>query len=110
MEDVERAAIEKFKVQDEKIDELVGNVLNNLDLMETGLLEMGEKIDGNEKIIQGVTENVDKVNQKFETTNDKLKKITENFRPARKMCTDICLILVLLVMLGILYNVIVKSY
>ena len=110
LQDIEKEAINKFKEQDSKIDSLVDTVLGNLDIMENGLLEMNEKLDGNEKIIKSVNDNVEQVNLKFETTNNKLKAITEQFRPARKLCSDICLILILLVMLGILYNVITKSY
>lgn len=71
---------------------------------------MGDQLDENSALINNLDSKVQEMNSKFEMTNTKLKTMVDSFRPCHKICIDITLVTIFLVMLGILYNVITKSY
>jgi len=108
LDDDEANALERWKETDKKIDNLLDGVITTLDQVEKGLVDMGEKIENNAQVRHKLEGDVDKINKKFDTSNQKLKKLLVQFRSPHKFCMDIALILILLVMLGLLYKVITK--
>lgn len=106
LDDEEKAALKRFEENDKKIDEELAKIIAGMDRIEKSLIAQEELIERNKKVQNEVETHATKVNQKFETQNARLKKILLQLRAPHKVCMDVALILIFLVMLGILYKVI----
>lgn len=108
LDDDEAAALRRFKENDKKIDNELQKIIYGMDNLERALINQDQLIDQNKKVQTEVEGKALELNTKFETTNARLKKVLLQFRSPHKVCMDIALILIFLVLIGILYKVIVK--
>lgn len=101
-------AIERWRQQDEKQDELLNDVCNGQDEMVQGMAEMNEGIKSNNKIMAGVYNDFNRCEDQFKKTNKSLKGILDKHRHPSKVCLDICLIQLILTQVGIQIGVSTK--
>ena len=108
LDEKESEALHRFKEKDKKIENLLDAVITGLGNIDSGLDEQASKIAQNKKTADQLEGHVDKLNTKFDTTNEKLKKILVQFRSPSHFCMDLILIIIFLVMLGLFYKVVIK--
>lgn len=111
----ESAAFDRFRKRDKQIDTLIDGVINHLEIMDRGLGQMEEVLliinqanDENLRLQTGLQKGMESNIKEFETVNIKMKKMLEAYRAPHKMCMDIVLVVVLLILIGILFKVITK--
>jgi SYP7 family syntaxin len=110
MSDVERqglAQIEKNKLEEEKMLDLIGDNMKDLKEIALGL---NEEVTKQKYILDDIDEKMEKVSDKMDSTIKNLRKTAaESNRGGDKICMDmICLILILGV-LTVIYNMVKKS-
>jgi hypothetical protein len=108
LDDDESAALKKFRENDKKIDNELQKIIYGMDRIEQALINQDQLIDQNKKVQVEVEGRATDLNTKFETTNTRLKKVLLQLRAPHKVCMDVAMILIFLVLLGILYKVISK--
>ena len=88
------------------IDDYLKQINDQLGELEVIAGGIGENIDRQHKKVQHLEKKIKSTNDTLRMQNNDLKKILHKYRSSNKLCVDIVLILILLALLGVLYNVI----
>lgn len=94
--EVELEAMDRWRKNDEMIDERLDDLTQRTIEWKKKVKETGELIDDSDKKIDDLTSEVDKVNENLLRSNKQLKGIIEQYRKPHKFCIDIILVLVLI--------------
>lgn len=101
---LESEALERFKKQDNEIDDLIVQVIDDLDLLKEKAKNIGTAIDRNQELIDRAREHADKTEAKIVTANTKMKELIQQFSAPSKFCLYVILIIVILGLIMVLYN------
>jgi uncharacterized protein YoxC len=96
--------MDRWKKNDEKIDQQVDKLIDKTHLWKNKAIQMGDAIDQTSKQIETLTTKVDDVNKSLVTANKDLKDIVEKFRKPHRCCLDVFLFLILMgLIIGIIH-------
>jgi hypothetical protein len=84
------------------MDNILDEVNRNLDQLNDQLKAAEGQIDQNTEKVKDLKEITTKLDGKFITANKRLKDTIKRFRAPSKLCMDVCLIILIIVLLGIL--------
>jgi len=100
--DVELAAMDRWKQQNEHLDDKLKDVNILLEEIERQALEQRDQIKINNELGKKVDKEVSKANQMLDTENARLKELVKKYRSPSKFCLDITLIIFILGLVGVL--------
>jgi len=89
------------KVKQDKVLDEIANGLSQLKGMGQA---MAEELDRQDPLVNGIEDKIDKVNNNMVSNNTKLKNTVHKMRSSRRICIDIILILVLLLVAYWIYS------
>jgi methyl-accepting chemotaxis protein len=108
--DKEKQALDRWKQDDEELDEVMGDIDAGMDDLLNGIDEMGENLKEQKQIIDNVEAQVDELTAELSKTAQKLKKTLAKFKSAPGAATSIVMILILLVLIGVLVYVVKDTW
>ena len=94
-------SIERDAVLDEKLDVIKQGVIQ-LGQIAT---DINEELDRQDKMLDEVDQKMDKVQEKLEARNKQMKKILEQTGGAQRWCPIIILFVILLALIGYIYQI-----
>lgn len=98
----EAAALETFKENDQKQDELIDQINNGLETLAGKARNIGDQVDRQANAIDDLDKEIDVAYVELESSNARLKKVLVEYRKPGKFCMDICLLIVLLGLIGVI--------
>lgn len=107
LNDAEAQALARWQDKEQEMDGLVDEIGKGLDLLGAKLDAQNELLDAQQAAIQDVQKEAVRANAKFESANKRLKDLIDKYRAPSKVCMDVCLGFLVIVLLGILVKQIV---
>jgi hypothetical protein len=101
-------AMERWKAKEKEMDDLIDEINGSLDVLNAQLISAGQKIDQNAEMIEEVKAKAVKLDDKFTSTNKRLKDTIKRFRAPSKLCMDACLVILIIVLIGILVRQVIQ--
>ena len=92
---IEMEAMKRWEKDDQEIDDKLDDLTQRTIEWKKKVKLTGDLIDETDLKIDGLTQEVDKVNDNLLKSNKQLKGIVEKYRKPHKFCLDIVLVLVL---------------
>lgn len=97
----------RWQDKEHEMDGLVDEIGKGLDLLGQKLEAQNELLDQQGKIVEDVNKEAVKANAKVESANKRIKDLIDKYRAPSKVCMDVCLIFLTVVLLGILVKQII---
>jgi hypothetical protein len=104
----EKEVLKRWKDKDEKIEEYLDYINENLIKLDEKFDVNSEILNKNNELVKNIQIQANKVDKELDTQNERLKKVITNFRAPSKICMDACLIILIFVLLTILIQQIAK--
>lgn len=106
----ERAALDKWKEEDEELDVIISDIDAGMDELLGGIDQIGENLKEQKGLIENVDHQVDDLTNELGNQSKKLKATIKNFRKASNIVVDIAMIVILAILIMALVIVIKKMY
>jgi len=107
--DIEDADFQLLRQNDAKIDMKLDQVGQGVEVLRNMAMEMGREIELQGVMINELDGKVDETNAQLNNLNRRLKKTLEKVRKGDRFCIDIILVIVLLALVGYIYNTVKKN-
>ena len=108
--DKEAAAQDRWKQEDEELDGIIGDIDAGMDDLLVGIDQIGDNQQEQKQLIDKVEGQVDELTKDLGKTAAKLKGVVAKFRNASSVATDIAMIVILMIQIGVLVVIIKNTY
>ena len=111
MNEYEEELMKKFDQNDQEIDDMLDKVIELADVLKLHAENIGVAIQTQAELIKKVNSKAEKARERLQKRASALQGILEKYRKANKMCVDMVLVVVLLILMGVILKVLkVKGY
>ena len=101
----EEQILKKFEENDREIDEMLSVVVQQLERIKLHAENIGTGIDRQQKLAKNLHKKIDVSWKKLQKKDSDLKKVLDNYRSSHRLKLDICLVLLIVVLIGMVYSV-----
>ncbi len=111
MNEYEVGLMKKFEDNDQEIDEMLDKVIEMADILKGHAQNINTAIMTQGELIKKVNNKAEKARSRLQKRNSELQSVLEKYRSTSRMCVDIILVVVLLVLIGVVVKVLkMKGY
>lgn len=105
MNEFESELMRKFEENDNELDEMLDVVINQIDGLKIHAENIGTAIVNQKEIIKKLNSEAEKARQNLVKRSSALENVLKKYRTNRKICVDLCLITILLILVGVIIGV-----
>jgi t-SNARE complex subunit (syntaxin) len=103
--------MKKFEENDQEIDEMLDKVIEMADMLKGHAQNINTAIMTQQDLIKKVNNKAEKARSRLQKRASELQGVLEKYRRTNKMCIDIVLVVVLLVLIGVVIKILkMKGY
>lgn len=111
MNDYEVGLMKKFEENDQEIDEMLDKVIEMADILKGHAQNINTAIMTQQDLIKKVNNKAERARSRLQKRASELQGVLEKYRRTNKMCVDIILVVILLVLVGVVIKVLkMKGY
>lgn len=111
MNEYEEELMKKFQQNDQEIDEMLDKVIEMADILKGHAENIGTAIQTQAELIKKVNSKAEKARARLQKRASALQGVLEKYRRTNKMCIDIVLVIVFLILIGVVVKVLkIKGY
>jgi t-SNARE complex subunit (syntaxin) len=111
MNEYETTLMKRFEDNDQEIDEMLDKVIEMANLLKGHAQNINTAITTQADLIKKVNNKAEKARNRLQKRASELQGVLDKYRRTNKMCVDMVLVVILLVLIGIVIKVLkVKGY
>jgi ABC-type transporter Mla subunit MlaD len=109
MTEYENELMNKFDENDAEIDEMLDQVINQIDGIKLHAQNIGTAINNQKEMIKKLNSKAEKARINLQKRSSALEGVLQQYRRTNRMCIDLILMCVLLIIVGIIISVLKKK-
>ena len=105
MNDYEQELMKKFEENDHEIDEMLGQVIEMVGKLKLHAEGISTQINTQKDLIKNLNSKAEKARRNLEKRQNALEETLNKYRSTNKMCIDMILVVVFLILIGVMIQV-----
>ena len=111
MDEYEVQLMKKFDENDQEIDQMLDKVIELADMLKGHAQNLNTAITTQAELIKKVNNKAERARNRLQKRSSELQGVLEKYRRTNKLCVDVILVVILLVLVGIVLKILkMKGY
>ena len=111
MDEYEVQLMKKFDENDQEIDQMLDKVIELADMLKGHAQNLNTAITTQAELIKKVNNKAERARNRLQKRSSELQGVLEKYRTTNKLCVDVILVVILLVLVGIVLKILdAKGY